>query len=41
MPDPQTRQTTLRAWTTAAFRPASALADPPVSICNTENPAHE
>jgi hypothetical protein len=36
-----TRQTTLREWTTGAFRPASALCDPPLSIGNNEDPTHE
>ena len=34
---PRTRQTTLREWTMGAFRPASDLADSPLSICTTED----
>lgn len=41
MPDSSTRQTTLRAFSTGAFRPASDLEDPPLSICNEEDPDHE
>jgi hypothetical protein len=37
----ETRQTTLREWSAGAFRPASALGDSPLSICNTETPDHE
>jgi len=36
----ETRQTTLREFSMGAFRPARALCDPPLSICNEEDPDH-